>query len=116
MVIVITVSAVLIGFLTKYKGDAYDGGIRLYQAPLRVGLVFAWISLFPCVAPIIYLITSWFIGINQVASSRLYHYMFWICCAIALICFIVGFICLMFPASAVLQYSFAAPVAPTPAE
>lgn len=57
------------------------------------GTVFCWIAIFPCAIPLIYLLTAWFIGINQVASSKLYHYMFWICLIISLICLIVGLGC-----------------------
>lgn len=108
MALIIIVSAILIGCLTQYKGWN-EGLVGQVQGPLKVGLVFAWISLFPCIIPLIYLLTTWFIGINQVASSRMYHYMFWICGMVALVCFIVGFICLMFPAHAVLVYPFPAP-------
>ncbi|MBQ0045655.1 MAG: hypothetical protein KBS35_02080 [Mycoplasma sp.] len=107
MLIIIAVSSILIGFLTRYKGVAGDGPVPLpeVQGPLKAGLVFAWISIFPCIIPLIYLVTAWFIGINQVASSRLYHYMFWICGLVSIVCFIVGFGCLMVPAIAGIQYS-----------
>lgn len=108
MAVIIIVSSILLGFLTKYKGWT-EGPVALVQGPLKAGLVFAWISLFPCLIPLIYLLTTWFIGINQVASSRMYHYMFWICGGIALLCFIIGFILLMIPASAVIAYPFPAP-------
>lgn len=103
MVIIITISATFIGILTKYKGYNGAGLVRLpeVQKPLAVGLVFAWISLFPCIIPLVYLVTTWFIGINEVAKSRMYHFMFWICGAIALICFIVGLGCLIGPMHAV---------------
>lgn len=107
MFIIIAVSSILIGFLSRYKGVSGDGRVPLpeVQNPLKVGLVFAWISIFPCIIPLIYLVTSWFIGINQVTSSRLYHYMFWICGLISIVCFIVGFGCLMVPAIAGIQFS-----------
>lgn len=57
---------------------------------LNIGVVFSWISIFPCVVPLIYLLTTWFIGINQVASSRIYHYMFWIALLISVVCFLVA--------------------------
>lgn len=108
MFFIIIVSAILIGLLSKYKGVNQDIGGRVplpeVQGPLKVGLVFAWISLFPCIIPLIYLVTTWFIGINQVASSKLYHYMFWICGLVAVVCFIIGFGLLMVPAAAVIQY------------
>lgn len=107
MALIIIVSSILIGCLTQYKGWT-NGPVALVQGPLKAGLVFAWISLFPCIIPLIYLVTAWFIGINQVPSSRMYHYMFWICGLVALLCFIIGFICLMFPAHAVLVYPFPA--------
>ncbi len=107
MAVIITVSAIFIGILTKYKGATGQGPVPLpeVQVPLSVGLVFAWISLFPCLIPLIYLVTAWFIGINQVPSSRLYHIIFWICGAIALICFIVGLACLIGPMNAAATYS-----------
>lgn len=106
MVVVIAISATLIGLLSKYKGYDGDGPLRLDNAQkcLKVGLVFAWISLFPCFIPLIYLVTTWFVGINQVSSSRLYHYMFWICGLVAVVCFIIGFGLLMVPANAALAY------------
>lgn len=106
MVVVIAASATLIGLLTKYKGSTADGPIHLphTQDCLRIGLVFAWISIFPCFIPLIYLLTTWFIGINQVSSSRLYHYMFWICGLVSVVCFIVGFGLLMVPANAAIIY------------
>lgn len=106
MVIIIAISATFIGILTKYKGYTGDGPVRLdeVQKPLGVGLVFAWISLFPCIVPLIYLVTTWFIGINDVARSRLYHFMFWICGLVALVCFIVGLGCLIGPMHAVNTY------------
>lgn len=99
MVIIIAISAVFIAILSKYKGASGEGPLILpeVQKPLKVGLVFAWISLWPCLIPLIYLITTWFIGINEVAKSRIYHFMFWICGAIALICFIVAIGCLAMP-------------------
>ena len=63
----------------------------------KVGLVFEWIAIFPCLIPLIYLLTTWFIGINQVASSKIYHYMFWGCLGLSVICFIVGLGCLIKP-------------------
>ncbi|XQP54970.1 MAG: hypothetical protein ACOQNV_02435 [Mycoplasmoidaceae bacterium] len=106
MVIIIAISATFIGILTKYKGYTGDGPVRLdeVQKPLGVGLVFAWISLFPCIVPLVYLVTTWFIGINDVAKSRLYHFMFWICGLVALVCFIVGLGCLIGPMNAVNTY------------
>ncbi len=106
MAIIIAVSITLIACLTKYWGCGGDGPMHLdeVQNPLRVGLVFAWISIFPCAIPLVYLITTWFIGINEVARSRIYHYMFWICLGVSLICFIVGFSCLMIPAHWSLVY------------
>lgn len=108
MLVIIAISATLIGILTRYWGadaKAYAGPILLEinQSTLKVGLVFAWISLFPCIIPLVYLVTAWFIGINQVASSRLYHFMFWIFGLVSLLCFIVGFVLLMFPLTAI-QY------------
>lgn len=107
MIVIIAASAVLIGLLTKYKGvSGKEGPIILdsTQKLLKVGLVFAWISLFPCIIPLIYLVTAWFVGINQVASSRIYHMMFWIFGLISLLCFLIGFVLLMFPATAVITY------------
>lgn len=108
MAIIIIVSSILIGLLSRYKGISPEVGGTIHlpevQNPLKVGLVFAWISLFPCIIPLIYLVTAWFIGINQVPSSRLYHYMFWICGIISIVAFIIGFACLMVPASSVIAY------------
>lgn len=106
MAIIIIISSIFIGILTKYKGCTGDGPVPLdeIQKPLKAGLVFAWISLFPCIIPLIYLVTTWFIGINGVARSRLYHFMFWIFGLIALICFVVGLGCLIGPMSAVNLY------------
>lgn len=100
MVVIIILSALAIAFLSKYVGSKGDGPVPLpeVQQPLKVGLVFAWISLFPCVIPLVYLVTAWFIGINQVASSRLYHYMFWICLGVSILCFFVALGCLVYPA------------------
>lgn len=105
MAVIIVVSAVFVGILSKYKGVTGTGLIPLdeIQIPLSVGLVFAWISMFPCLIPLIYLVTAWFIGINQVPSSRLYHIIFWICLGISLICFIVGLACLIGPMDAVVH-------------
>lgn len=101
MVAVIIGSSLFLGFLMKYRNFGVEKWppIELdhVRPCLKTGLVFAWISLFPCLIPLIYLLTTWFIGINQVASSRIYHYMFWICGAVSLICFIVAFGLLMVP-------------------
>lgn len=109
MAIIIIISSLFIGLLSKYKGVNQDIGgpvpLPEVQNPLKVGLVFAWISIFPCIIPLIYLVTAWFIGINQVPSSRLYHYMFWICGLISVVCFIVALGCLIGPIGAIVAYS-----------
>lgn len=93
MAIIIAVSVTLIVFFSKFKNWQGDGPFNYgwVQTCLKTGLVFHWISMFPCVAPIIYLITSWFIGINAVHSSKMYHYFFWITGAISVLTFLVGF-------------------------
>lgn len=93
MAIIIVVSVLLIVFFSKYKDWKGDGPFNLpwVQTCLKTGLIFHWISMFPCIAPIIYLITSWFIGINAVHSSKMYHYFFWITGAISLLTFLIGF-------------------------
>ncbi|XQP55870.1 MAG: hypothetical protein ACOQNY_00520 [Mycoplasmoidaceae bacterium] len=106
MVVIIAVAATFIGILGPYNGHPEDGPLRIpfYQTMLSIGIVFAWISIFPCVIPLVYLVTTWFVGINQVASSRMYHYMFWICGLISLVCFIVGIVLLAFPMHAWIIY------------
>lgn len=107
MFTIIIVSSILLGFLMRYWGATGDGAITNdpnIQLCLKTGVVFAWISIFPCFIPLIYLLTAWFIGINQVASSRLFHYMFWIALIIAVVTFIVGFGLLMVPSHYLIEY------------
>lgn len=99
MLVIIAIAATLIGLFTKYKNWTGDGPMHLeaFQACLKTGLVFLWISMFPCVAPLVYLLTTWFIGINEVHASKIYHYFFWIAGAVSLLCFVVGLGVMMKP-------------------
>jgi len=88
MVVVIVLGACMIAWLTPYlKTNTIK---VICYGVTKAGIVFLWISLFPCLIPLIYLLTTWFIGINQVASSRLYHVFFWITGAVSLLCLILG--------------------------
>lgn len=113
MFIVIAVSAILIGYfyqgwISKQMGAEGMGPLQdpVIQSCIKVGTVFLWISIFPCVIPLIYLVTAWFVGINQVASSRTYHYMFWICGLVMLVTFIVGFALSMTAVSQILAFNY----------
>lgn len=89
MILIIVAGACLIAWLTPYSKTNTIKAFGLYGVT-KAGIVMFWISLFPCLIPLIYLLTTWFIGINQVASSRLYHVFFWITGAVSLLCFILG--------------------------
>jgi len=91
MAVVIIVGACLIAWIRPYLNNNLIKGIC--GGVTKAGYVFLWICLFPCLIPLIYLLTTWFIGINQVASSKMYHVFFWITGAVSIFCLIMG-ICL----------------------
>jgi len=95
MAIIIIMAALVIAFITKQMKSSDPQMQAIFNASnirkcAEVGRVFLWISIFPCAIPLVYLVTAWFVGINQVASSKIYHYMFWICLIVCIVCFIVG--------------------------
>ncbi len=106
MFIIIAASAVVIGKFSKYIGWTLEGPMCFpaFQRCLKAGIVFHWISLFPCFIPLIYLLTTWFIGINQVYSSKMFHYFFWISAAFSLLCFIIGIVVMIYPISEWMQW------------
>jgi len=91
MAVVIIISACLIAWLKPHLSD--NRIVIICGGVTKAGYIFLWISLFPCLIPLIYLLTTWFIGINQVASSKMYHVFFWITAAVSIVCLIMG-ICL----------------------
>lgn len=100
MAVIIAVGIGFIVWISKLLGQNYAAWTDPSdncKACAKVGRVFLWISLFPCVIPLVYLLTTWFIGINQVASSKIFHYMMWICLIICLTCLIIGLGCLIKP-------------------
>ena len=109
MIIVIVLAAIAIWFVGSkiYHIDAKtdspwrEGGLL---ARARAGNILLWISMFPCFIPLIYLVTTWFIGINQVARSKIFHYMFWICLIVSLLCFFVGIGLSIDPMIAIFQW------------
>ncbi len=106
MFVIMTISIVIISCFTKYVGWTKEGPMVFpeFQACLKTGLVFHWISIFPCIVPLVYLLTTWFIGINEVYASKMYHYFFWIAGAISVLCFIVGIGVMIFPWSELAQW------------
>lgn len=92
IIIASLVIAKLYPVYTRYRDEGPIIAHNWYNLA-HCGTVFCWIAIFPCAIPLIYLLTAWFIGINQVTSSKLYHYMFWVCLGISLICLIVGLSC-----------------------
>ena len=96
MSIIIIIASIIINKLypvyAKYPNEGPIIAHDWYKLT-HCGTVFCWIAIFPCAIPLIYLLAAWFIGINQVASSKLYHYMFWICLCISFICLIIGLSC-----------------------
>ena len=100
MAAIMVMGAILVALFHKELKNHGDQGfwrMENIKACAKAGLVFEWMCLFPCLIPLIYLLTTWFIGINQVASSKIFHYMMWGCLAFSIICFLVGLGCLIKP-------------------
>lgn len=99
MFIITVLACLIVGFFQRWWGyNNLEKIARMQelQGLIKTGLVFSWIAIFPCLIPLIYLLTTWFIGINQVASSRTFHFIFWGFELFALVCLIIGF-CLLIP-------------------
>lgn len=101
LLVAIVVASVILIIATKSVVFDFTGDGPLNSESLRhlgfVGYVFAIIALCPLAIPFIYLITSWFIGINQVMSSRNFHL---VVLTIMIICFlssIISIICCSIP-------------------
>lgn len=57
------------------------------------GLVFSYLSILLPLLPILFLITSWFVGINAVHASKIFHYIFWTILLVCIVFFVVGSCC-----------------------
>lgn len=100
MALSITIVAIFTKFTNKdWLSKHTDGPLNDPQVAncLKAGLVFHWISIFPCVVPLVYLLTTWFIGINEVHASKMYHYFFWIALGVSALTFVVGFVVILYP-------------------
>ncbi len=84
--IIFLVIAVLYAFQIFYIVEAnkllknINGGPLAFKSAhdtLFAGMILSYISIIFPTLPILFLITSWFIGINGVYYSRIFHYIFW---------------------------------------
>lgn len=71
-------------------------GISFNQM-LQAGIAMSYIVIILLALPIVYLIISWFVGINGVYYSRLYHYVFWSIILFCLVLFVINSICCWIP-------------------
>lgn len=111
MAIIMITSITIVACFSKYKNwNEGPGALPGFQPCLRTGLVFFWISIFPCLVPLIYLLTTWFIGINEVYASKMFHYFFWIAGAFALLCFLIGIFVMIYPWSEIALWGGDIPV------
>ncbi len=60
---------------------------------LFAGMVLSYISIILPTLPLLFLITSWFIGINGVYYSRIFHYIFWSILLFCLLLLVVDSCC-----------------------
>lgn len=100
LVIIITVSIILL-ITTKSVIFGFNGDGPLNSENLRhlgfIGYVFSIIAICPLAIPFIYLITSWFIGINQVISSRNFHLVVLLIMIICFLSLIISIVCCSIP-------------------
>lgn len=57
------------------------------------GTIISYVSILFPLLPLLFLVTSWFIGINGVASSKIFHYIFWVILLICITLLIASSIC-----------------------
>ncbi len=68
-----------------------------FNKMLQAGVAMSYIVIILLSLPIIYLIISWFVGINGVYYSRLFHYVFWSIILFCVILFVINSICCWIP-------------------
>lgn len=100
--IIFLVIAVLYSFQIFYIVESHNllkninGGPLAFKSArdtLFAGMILSYISVILPTLPILFLITSWFIGINGVYYSRIFHYIFWSVLAFCLLLLIADSIC-----------------------
>lgn len=100
--IILLVIAVLYAFQIFYIVESnkllknINGGPLAFKSAhdtLFAGMILSYISIILPTLPILFLITSWFIGINGVYYSRIFHYIFWSILLFCLLLLVVDSCC-----------------------
>jgi hypothetical protein len=56
----------------------------------KAASILAWISIACIPAPFLFLLTTWIVGVNGVAKSRVFHYWLWFMLLLGVICMLVS--------------------------